>query len=99
MLTPLRGIIRTKLKEGCKFVDMVIGLMGEYGVLILGICLVVIFVEFLIYMNERPLRRSKRINKTVRVDEYDSMCDWIVPDEHLKSMRDSPLPPAKKEGE
>lgn len=75
--------------------DMAIGLLGEYGVLIAGICVVVMFVELLVWLNERPIRKSKRFNHTVRVDEHDSICDWLSPREELTSLRDSPLPPAK----
>lgn len=77
--------------------DTVIGLLGEYGALIAGICIVVMFVELLVWLNERPIRKSKRFNLSVRVDEHDSMCDWLSPREEPKSMRDAPLDTAKKD--
>ena len=79
--------------------NVVIGLIGEYGLLIVGVCVVVMFVEVLVWLNEKPLRKSKRFNLSVHVDEQDSMCDWLAPRDTPKSMLDSPLAKQKQDVE
>lgn len=77
--------------------DKLLSALGEYGLLIIGILVVVMFVELLCWLNEKPFRKSKRFNPSVRCDEEDSMCDWLAPRENpnvTRSMQDSP--PARK---
>ena len=74
-----------------------LNILGEYGLLIVGIVIVVMLVELFCWLNERPFKKTKRFNLSVRCDEEDSMCDWLAPRENptvIRSMQD--LPPARK---